>query len=400
MIESAKYRQRHGITIPRSSLLPPYMSQNPYYVEYTNAMDAIYGPTVDEQLHTLANLRNMWVQNTVTEGQVESHELIPNEAWSYPNRDLIVKQVNQLGMKLATAGIITDDAYQTIARFVGIYWFGKGTDKFMEFINYALSSDFQVQNLWTQDYAHFYPEGDVAIGTPIWDGGTWYPTTHVKILAKGGLHGIDIVTLQRFFYEIANYNLVLQSIDANYDMYVVPYVGAPNVTNVVAVALYNNYNIALSTEPDGTAPPPPYVDTNFIPTTYLAMGGVDVDLNTAFLLAEPTGWTWLDPGMTMKAPIYNGVAQTPAPAPDIGTGLIGSPVGGQFNVLYGPVGWYDPPGLRDSIRMPYYTTNAYVIKDSVSLPVSMVGNRRAYTLCNPSGFYQVEPGKWVPYWLA
>lgn len=399
MIDSAKERQRRGEVIPRSTLLPPYFINNPYFVDYCNAMDAVYGPTVDAQLRTLSNIRNMWVQNTDTEAHVDDRELIPDSAWSTPNRDLVVKQVNQLGMKLSQAGVVSDDAYQTIARFVGIYWFGKGTDKFMEFINYCLSSDFRVFNMWTTDYEHFYNEGDPAIGTPIWEGGPWYPTTHVTIQAKGGLQGIDIVTLQKFFYEIANYNLVLQSIDANYDMYVVPYVGAPNVTNVVAIALFNNYNIALSTEPDGTAPAPQIFNTEIVPTTYYAMGGIDADMNQAFLLAVPDSWAYIDPGQTMRVPVYNEVSMQPEVAPDIGTQLMGN-LGGQFNVLYGPVGWYDPPGMRAGVRMPYYTTNSYQIKDSVAAPASIAGNRRSVLLVNPSGFYQVEPGKFIPYWLV
>jgi hypothetical protein len=158
----------------------------------------------------------------------------------------VVKTVNLLGLKLQTAGIVTDDAYQTISRFVGIYWFEKGTQAFMEFVNYCLSSDFRVFNMWTADYVSFLPEGDPDIGTPIWEGGTWYPTTHVTIVAEGGLKGIDILTLQQFFYEIANYNLVLQAVDANFNMMVVAELD-DGETKVVAVGLNNDFQIKLTT---------------------------------------------------------------------------------------------------------------------------------------------------------
>lgn len=243
--ESAKYKQRHGIVVPRSTLLPPYLASNPYFVEYCNAMDYVFGSTVDAELRTLANLRNMWVQNPTTEASVDTGTLIPDSAWSTPDRDLVVKQVNALGMKLQTAGIVSDDAYQTIARFVGTYWFGKGTDKFIEFVNYCLSSDFQVFVMWTTDYVTFVPEGDSSIGTPIWEGGPWYPTTHVLIEAKGGLKGIDILTLQQFFYEIANYNLVLQAVDANFDMQIVPDTSSTEAV-IVAIGLNNDFQIKLT----------------------------------------------------------------------------------------------------------------------------------------------------------
>lgn len=243
--ESAKYRKRHGIKIPRSTLLPPYLASNPYFVEYCNAMDTVYGPKVDAQLRTLENIRNMWVQNPITEQHVDAGELIPAGEWSTPDRDLVVKQVNALGMKLQTAGIVTDDAYQTIARFVGLYWFGKGTVEFLEFINFCLSSDFRIHNLWTTDYKTFVPEGDPSIGTPIWEGGPWYPTTHIMVEAEGGLQDIDILTLQQFIMEICNYNLVLWSIDQSFDMPFVPDINGTEA-NVVALAIASNFQVCLS----------------------------------------------------------------------------------------------------------------------------------------------------------
>lgn len=247
MNESSKERKRLGITIPRSTLLPPYLVTNPYFVEYTESMDAVYGPTTDAQLDTLMNIRNMWVQNPETETFVDAGEMIPRDSWPRFDRDIVVKQVNMLGLKLQTAGIVTDDAYQTISRFVGIYWFEKGTQAFMEFINYCLSSDLRVFNMWTQDYVDFYNEGDSEIGTPIWEGGEWYPTTHVTIVAKGGLKGLDILTLQQFFYEIANYNLVLYAIDANFDIPIVDAPGKPDA-NVMAIAMFAMFNIVITTK--------------------------------------------------------------------------------------------------------------------------------------------------------
>jgi hypothetical protein len=245
-MESAIERKRLGIKIPRSTLLPPYLATNPYFVAYTDAMDSVYGSTVDAELETLSNIRNMWAQSPDTETYVDAGELIPRDTWPKFSRDLVVKTVNLLGLKLQTAGIVTDDAYQTISRFVGIYWFEKGTQAFMEFVNYCLSSDFRVFNMWTADYVSFLPEGDPDIGTPIWEGGTWYPTTHVTIVAEGGLKGIDILTLQQFFYEIANYNLVLQAVDANFNMMVVAELD-DGETKVVAVGLNNDFQIKLTT---------------------------------------------------------------------------------------------------------------------------------------------------------
>ncbi len=246
MIDSFKINKRLGIKIPRSTLLPPYLVLlNPYFVDYTDSMDAVLGPEVDDKINALANIRNMWVQNPDTETSVRSQQIIDKLSWSTPERSIVVQQANMLGMKLEHAGVVSDDAYQTIARYVGIYWFGKGTQDFIQFINFCLTTFFEVINLWTEDYVVFLEEGDTDIGTPVWEGGTWYPTTHVILRAPGGLMGFDIFTLQSFFYEIANYNLVLQSIDASFRMKIVS--DQPTETaKVLGLAVFAEYNVVIA----------------------------------------------------------------------------------------------------------------------------------------------------------
>ncbi|MDN3160821.1 hypothetical protein P0E55_14025, partial [Enterococcus faecalis] len=144
----------------------------------------------------------------------------------------------------------TDDSYQAISRWVGMYWYGKGTRSFIDFINYCLSSFLDVKPMWTQDYVHFYRTGDSRIGTPIWQGGTWYPTTHVQLIAKGGLGDLDINTLVSFFYEIANYNLVLYSVDEEFDM---PITDDPTLVRtdaqIVALGLWEDVLITILPDP-------------------------------------------------------------------------------------------------------------------------------------------------------
>lgn len=393
--ETAKWRKRHGIKVPRSTLLPPYMSVNPYFVAYCDAMDSVYGETVDAELHTLSNIRNTWVQNPETEVFAEAGELMPTETWSVPNRDLIVKQVNALGLKLQTAGIVTDDAYQTISRFVGQYWFGKGTVKFIEFINYCLSSDFRVYNMWTENYVDFFAEGEPEIGTPIWEGGTWYPTTHVLIEALGGLQGIDIRTLQQFFYEVANYNLVLRAIDARFDLKVVDSVSQTE-TRIIAVAMVVVQSVVLANFKDMSAPPPPSSTGFAKPTTYYAMGGMPVDFASTVMLGGPNAWAYVDEERTMKVPVYN--AQTFANQPAVGLNLIGAPdSGNHHNLLVGSISWVPLP-TDPGIQIPTFNTGSYVIEDSGQVETQIVGSRSSL-LTNPAGFYEVQPGRFVPYWL-
>lgn len=401
MTDSFKTNKRLGIKVPRSTLLPPYLASNPYFVEFTDAVDSVFSTSVDSATDALANIRNMWVQSPDTEAFVQEQQLVPKEAWALPDRDLVVKQVNMLGMKLFNAGVVTDDAYQTIARFVGMYWFGKGTQGFIEFINYCLSSDLQVQNMWTENYDDFFPEGDPAIGTPIWDGGTWYPTTHVTIVAKGGLKGLDIRTLQSFFYEIANYNLVLLAIDANYDMKVVDNVGKIEA-NIVAMALFGMSNIVIANFKNKGAPPPPtnILETNKLPTTYYAMGGVSIDTTQAILLGEPSGWLYIDDDNTKKVPIYNLGSQTITDEGDIGIKLLGNPKPvNHYDLVVGVISWVKIPGSpRSTARIPVFSTSSFTIKDEGFVEARMVGVHRTKLLANPVGFFDMGGGNFAPYW--
>jgi hypothetical protein len=343
----------------------------------------------------------MWVQSPETETFVQEQQLVPKEAWALPDRDLVVKQVNMLGMKLFNAGVVTDDAYQTIARFVGMYWFGKGTQGFIEFINYCLSADLIVQNMWTENYSDFLPEGDTGIGTPIWDGGTWYPTTHVTIVAKGGLKGLDIRTLQSFFYEIANYNLVLLAIDANYDMKVVDDVGKIEA-NIVAMALFGMNNIVIANFKNKGAPPPPtnILETNKLPTTYYAMGGASIDTTQAVLLGEPSGWLYVDDDNTKKVPVYNLASQTITDEGDIGIKLLGDPKPvDHYDLVVGVITWIQIPGSpRSTARIPVFSTSGFTIKDEGFVEARMVGVHRTKLLANPVGFFDMGGGQFAPYW--
>lgn len=401
MTDSFKTNKRLGIKVPRSTLLPPYLLANPYFVEFSDSMDAVFASSVDSSLDALSNIRNMWVQSPDTEASVQDQQLITKEAWALPDRDLIVKQVNMLGMKLHNAGVVSDDAYQTIARFVGMYWFGKGTQGFIEFINYCLSADLRMINMWTEDYDTFLPEGDPGIGVPIWAGGTWYPTTHVTIEAKGGLKGLDIRTLQSFFYEIANYNLVLLAIDSNYDMKVVDNVGKIEA-NIVAMALFGMNNIVIANFKNKGAPPPPtnVLETNKLPTTYYAMGGTSIDTTQAVLLAEPSGWLYIDDDNTKKVPIYNLGSQAITDEGDIGIKLLGNPKPiDHYDLVVGIISWVKIPGSpRSSARIPVFTTSSYTIKDEAFVEARTVGVHRTKLLANPVGFYEVEPGKFAPHW--
>jgi hypothetical protein len=396
--------KRLGYRTPRSILLPPYLAVNPYFVEYMDAVDSVFESAVDIPTEILGDLRNMWVSNPVLEETyVEQAQLIPFEAWSQPERQILVKQVNMLGMKLMNAGIISNDSYQAIARWVGAYWFGKGTQSFINFINYCLSSQLAVQSLWTEDYVNFVPAGDESIGTPIWEGGTWYPTSHVQIVVVGSLQSLDISTLISFFYEIANYNLVLNSIDIDISMWIT---SDPKLEHtdarVVAMGIWADNEIVMSNLYSyGSTSPPTFNVAPDIPMNALTTEPANTNYTSAYLLAAPT--SWIKDGLGNTLPVYTSADQNVTNSGSMPSTLCGGQsTNGQtsgYAVLLGPVGWMPVPGSsRSDARIPYFTSVPVERTNTQAIPSQMIGNQRQNLLVNPKGFTQLAPGQYVPYW--
>lgn len=400
--------KRLGYRLPRSILWPPYLIVNNYFVEYTDAIDEVFEQEVDQKTEIVQGLRNMWPTNPTMESQyVNTDQLIPFEAWSQPERGILVKQVNMLGMKLMSAGLISDDSYQTISRWVGQYWFAKGTESFINFINYCLSASLKVDRLWTQDYVNFVPDNDPSIGTPIWEGGTWYPTSHVTITALGGLQNIDPQSLINFFYEIANYNLVLQALDFSYDMYIVDHL-EPGYQNakVVALGLYAQYNIVMSNFARyGANSPPTYdVGPSFPTNAWVVTDTTNPDFSGIYILDYPSAWYEQD---NKIYPVYNPADQLPVeydtsfPTTLCGGASTTGDISG-YALIFGPVSWSRIPGdFRSQLRLPTLSAPPILRTSNLSqLPGISVGNKtQKLRLVNPAGFDNIAgTGQFTPYW--
>ena len=126
--------------LPRSILLAPYLSINPYFVDYADAIDSVFDYIIEARIDALTQIRNMWVTTKALEEKVVNKEMLDFTDWGGPERAIIVQQVNLLGMKLANAGVMNEGAYRAIAKFLGSYWFGKGKAAAIDFLNFALVS--------------------------------------------------------------------------------------------------------------------------------------------------------------------------------------------------------------------------------------------------------------------
>jgi hypothetical protein len=331
--------------------------------------------------------------------------------WAIQERETLVKQVNMLGMKLKSAGVLTDQNYQTVSRYLGMYWRGKGTQAFIDFIDFCLDTSLTVRKFWAEvgPVANSYnnmtlePSPGVPPGTPMWEGGTWFPTTHVSIEAMDGSLGhVDHTTLVQFFYEIANYNLVLESINNIYNMPIVDDPTESPITgtaSIVAVALYRVHQVLISNLGQFGATPPASRFIDGVPVQ--ALGPAGYNTTTSVVMGRPDGWFQDNQGRVL--PLY--YQQNPlSTGNDLPLQTFGDPLTADeeapisYRLLIGPVNWVTVPGFPNSKqRVPVWTAQPGVINTLNAITTRMIGNRDAF-LTNPRGWYAIQPGMFAPFW--
>ena len=209
--------RRLGYKLPIEVIMPQYMKDSDLLRDLYECIDIVFDKRVYDKTEILSYLRNMWVSNPDIEEKILNKELLDLNDWSLPERVIVGKQLNLLGLHLGeSASLFSAEDFIVLCRYLGMYWFKKGTKTFMDFVNFCCNTHYRIQNLWTNNYVDFVPEGDERIGTPVWENGSWYPTTHVSFVTTDG--ETNILALALLFKEIANYNLVLDSILVEFNM--------------------------------------------------------------------------------------------------------------------------------------------------------------------------------------
>lgn len=206
----------------RRSLLPPYLDDIQAWIDMAESLDEVWKDKIDDPKKFLARLRDTWIIPDDIQAKIENNEVLALTDFALPEREILIKQANMIGFDFREADLISDEDYQRITRNLSLYWYSKGTGKFIDFMGFVLNSILTVQSLWSSpvsspeglQYGPFLPEGDPGIGTPVWQGGTWFPTTHVDVSFDPFKFGsVSISKLLSLFYAIANYNLVVNSIN-------------------------------------------------------------------------------------------------------------------------------------------------------------------------------------------
>lgn len=188
----------------RSVLLPDSLN-TPFWRTLLDAVDHVWKEDIDDKIKDI-----YFINEAIRFNETSLSELTPESSIDIMDRETAIKKLNSLGLKLRTTEGISNIALTRLCANISMYWFGKGSEQFIPFLSYTLGVRIRVTQLYTNNYSSFLEVGDPAIGTTIYDGGTWYPTSHVNVyIDPNTLVQTDLQSLIDVFFAIAPYTLVV-----------------------------------------------------------------------------------------------------------------------------------------------------------------------------------------------
>jgi hypothetical protein len=204
-------------------LLPTYMHE-PIWLDLADVIDELFDDELSGAQKCMQFIRYLYIPTDAVEQRVEDRLMIDSTMFDVPERTVAINQSNLLGLTISKPSGLSQFDFVNINRNVGLFWYSKGTFDFIDFLGYCLNAELSLVSMWTNDYVTFYPEGDpfLSTGTPIWEGGIWYPTTHVSITWDSGKFNVPLNNVVSLFNDVSNYNLVLNDISTFIYMWMAP----------------------------------------------------------------------------------------------------------------------------------------------------------------------------------
>jgi len=174
--------------IDYENLLPDMYRNNEFWAEFTAAMSEIFNPVIHNPTEKLANIRG---QDT--------------EAY-YSGLNC-----QMLGFRVPVLSF--DDAeYRRLMQFLGTFVQTRGAStKFIDFIGFIKNGQFDLIPLWASDITDSGTL-DAVPGTPVWEGGDWFPTPYYDVSYDLELFPIDEALIGDIFHVLAPIHLVLRYI--------------------------------------------------------------------------------------------------------------------------------------------------------------------------------------------
>ena len=192
----------------RSRLLSEHIRQHPVWGELVTSLDEVWANLgLDNAIDKMK-----WLRSPINTRDLvisDGGKLVNMGTLSPHDRTTLIQSADLLGFRFHDSSMFTSEDYIRFCRFLAQYYNDdKGMPIWSDFLSWMTNAEFRTAQLWTTDYVDFYEEDDPAVGTPIHEGGDWYPTTH--ILIEYDASRFDLLALREFFNYFSNINLVLQ----------------------------------------------------------------------------------------------------------------------------------------------------------------------------------------------
>lgn len=134
-------------------------------------------------------------------------------AQRYVDRSLLISEAKDNGFDYFSDAVTTGD-YARMVEFIGRYWDESGSaNAFSHFLGFVNGMRAYVAQLWTQDDGNDAYDTLKEMGTtdvPFYNGGVWFPTSHVR-LYYDALVLNDVEVLRGLFLRLAPIHLVLHN---------------------------------------------------------------------------------------------------------------------------------------------------------------------------------------------
>lgn len=172
-----------------SYLIPSVFMQIDFWSDLLTSWADVANTNLNQPIEALLHIRDPEVQST-------AFKALHSEMMGYE----------------MPASIMTDGAYNRLNRGIGEYLWAQGSDTFIQFLGYVCGIKLTLMRLWTEDYVNF--SASPGQNNTVFEGGTWYPTTHVGVIVESNPNATDVVALTdsvltQKFYEEAPIDLIL-----------------------------------------------------------------------------------------------------------------------------------------------------------------------------------------------
>ena len=192
----------------RTDLLTAYLADNQVWQDFVEAYDEVFGNDLDRAVEGLSQLRNFM---QLEQGFSVGSTLLDLDSLRFPDAGVMVRTCGILGFGYPNydSSLFTEEDYLRILHSLSQYYQQQGTKSFFQFLSFVLNAYYAIEPLWTSDYISFSNKPG---GKAIWDGGSWYPTSHVQIVLRSEDTNVNVSRIRKLFDYIAPIHLVLRSL--------------------------------------------------------------------------------------------------------------------------------------------------------------------------------------------